>query len=228
VIPYVKRTREVAGTVAKREVVAQALNMAVSGGGFAFIASAMKNYGLADTGGGEIRLTELGRRVAYEKDQKLLEEAKAEAVSHVDLFRDYYAQHGTDVTEDKVGVFLRAKAQADVEEISKNTGGIIKLLKSNLHYMSGVHVEGTSSGQTFEGRQADEPTRSAGRQEGGDSRNVIPINDNLIEFRMGTYLMRFPMDDPQTAKTVIDTLLDNKSKSTSTTSNNAPVEAGNG
>jgi len=204
-IPYVRKTYEVAGELAKREVVADALGMAVKGGGFAFVASAMQNYGLVETGGGQIKVTQLGKRVAFETEPKLLEEAKAEAVSRVELFRDYYAQYGTDVTDEKVKVFLRAKAQADVAEISKIALGISKLLKSNLHYLTGVDVEGASGGgsQAIEARLSDRGT-------GGGQDKVIPIDDNLIEFRMGASLVRFPMSEIETAYDVIPALLKKK------------------
>lgn len=210
---YVKKTREVAGEVAKREVVADALGMAVRGGGFALVASAMQNYGLVETGGGQIKVTDLGKRVAYETEPKLLEQAKAEAVSRVDMFRDYYAQYGTDVTEEKVKVFLRAKAQADVAEIGRIAPGISKLLKSNLHYLTGVHVEGVGGevGRT-EAMQPWDATRRSDRQSGGGTGTVTTVDDNLIEFRMGSSLVRFPMSEIETAYEVIPALLKKKLK----------------
>ena len=217
-VPYVKKTREVAGELAKREVVADALGMAVKGGGFALVASAMQNYGLVETGGGQIKVTELGKRVAYETEPRMLEQAKAEAVSRVDMFRDYYAQYGTDVTEEKVKVFLRAKAQADVAEIGRIAPGISKLLKSNLHYLTVVHVEAARvEGTRIEPMQPWDATRRSDRQIGSGTGSMMPSDDNLIEFRMGASLVRFPMSEIDTAYEVIPALLKKKLKASQET-----------
>lgn len=212
--PYLKKIYSVAGEVATREVVGQALEMAPKGGGFASLVSAMQVYGLVETGGGQIKVTELGKRVAFETDPTELNQVKAEAVSNVPLFKDYYTQYGNDTGEEKVKVFLR-KAGVEVPQLPKLAEWIGKLLKDNLPYMVGVHVGGGLVGSLS---PAPPP------QTGGARENVIPINDSLIEFRMGTYLMRFPMDDAETAKTVISALLDKKSKSLQSGSAGNPGE----
>lgn len=103
-------------------------------------------------------------------------------------------------------LFLR-KVGADVAQLPKLTEGIGKLLKDNLPYMTAVHATGQAPGSTAT-MGGSTPSGTGGGRE-----NVLPMNDNLIEFRAGTYLMRFPMDDTETAKTVISALLDKLSKS---------------
>ena len=111
----------------------------------------------------------------------------------------------------RIGVFVR-KSGADVAQLPKLTEMAGKLLKDNLHYMTAVHVATQGAGTIGAGLTGT-VTSAPAAQAGGVRENMLPMNDNLIEFRAGTYLMRFPMNDTETAKTVITALLDKLSKS---------------
>ncbi len=102
--------------------------MAPRGGGFGALIGTLELYGLVETGGGEVRITELGKSFAYETDEAMLQETRSKVIKRVELFSDYFSQYGNEVTEDKVRAFLRSKGGVDVTQLPQISGEISKLL----------------------------------------------------------------------------------------------------
>jgi hypothetical protein len=51
-------------------------------------------------------------------------------MKNVELFKDYYQQYGTTVSDEKVRAFLRSKGSVDVVQLSQIAEEIGKLLSS--------------------------------------------------------------------------------------------------
>lgn len=109
-----------------RELAAEALGMAVKGGGFLYVVTSMEKYGLIQTGRGRIEITELGKTILFGEPNEV-EQAKKKAVSNVDLFRELYEQYGKDVDLEKIRMFLRHRANVDIEKAQKIAPKVHKL-----------------------------------------------------------------------------------------------------
>lgn len=215
-IDRLRKAYEVAGVNSTREVIAGVWKLEPKGGGFATLIAALQNYGLVETGYGEVRITELGKTIAFEVDKAALDRAKAQAVRNVELFRDYYDQYSSDVTEEKVRTFLRAKGNVDVVMLPRITTEISKLLNKVLPYLATVKVGGELGGALVASVQPVTPA-SPSASTGGVIGTMTPVEDGIIEFRVGALYQRYPISDIVLAKQVIDTLLESKIKKSQTT-----------
>ncbi len=210
-IDRVKKIYEVLGPVAKRQHVAETLGMSYRSGSFGSLIGSMEIFGLIETGGGDIRITELGKAVAFETDDRLLQEAKAKAVGNVELFSDLFRQYGSDINEEKVKAFLRAKASVDVAELPRHADEIGKLLKRVSPYLS-IAPNGAEARSDLQSVAQTVPETPASRGAGGDIARMTPVEDGLIEFRFGATYFRLPASDISTAKLLIDNILNAKMK----------------
>lgn len=118
-----------------RGVLAETLGMAERGGGFAHLVAAMEKYGLVETGGGKIIVTELGKTCLYGENSER-EAARAKAVANVEIFREMHSLQGPDVKEEQIRAFLRQKAQLGPAEAQKAAPDIFKVYKRVANYMS--------------------------------------------------------------------------------------------
>lgn len=105
------------------------------------LVSSIAMYGLADVGGGNIRISELGKLILAGEPAEV-EEAQNKAVRKVTLFADLYDRFGIDVTEEKIRIFLREKANVEVTEANSLASDIGKLLKRNLPFLGPAKVGG--------------------------------------------------------------------------------------
>jgi hypothetical protein len=118
-----------------RAVVAEALKMVEKGGGFAYLISSMEKYGLIQTGGGNIIVTELGKILMY-GDPKEMEQAKSNAVANVELFREIAQKYGKNPQVDQIKLFLREKANVDVAKAQKLAQNIDTIYKKVSNYIT--------------------------------------------------------------------------------------------
>jgi len=137
----------------KREVVADALNMAYRGGAFAGLMSSLEKYGLIETGWGTITITETGKLAIYGLESEK-EIAKSEAVLNVLLFNEIYQKYGTDATVDQFRAFLRQEANMDVTKVGDRAEQACKIYKKASNYIQSTipleqapKVEPASSGR---------------------------------------------------------------------------------
>ena len=87
------------------------------GGQTHHVISSMATYGLVDTGGGEVRITDLGQKVLFGEPDEI-HDAKAKAITGIELFRDIYDTYGYAPTNDQSRAFLRQKAMvSDLQQI---------------------------------------------------------------------------------------------------------------
>jgi len=117
-----------------RELVAETLHMSETGGGFVNLISSMKKYGLVNTGGGNVAITELGKTLLYGESSEA-ESAKKKAVSGVDLFKEMYAQYGKDVQTEQIRAFLRQKANVDIAKAQKIAPKVDAIYKKVSNYI---------------------------------------------------------------------------------------------
>ncbi len=119
----------------ERSVVAGALGMAERGGGFANLISSMQKYGFIQTGGGNVTITNLGKLVLY-GDSTEKEQAKTEAVTNIELFREINQQYGANVSVEQIKAFLRQKAQVDIIGAQKMAPKVVTIYKKLSNYIS--------------------------------------------------------------------------------------------
>jgi hypothetical protein len=121
--------------VMTRDSFAQAIGQSVKGGGFNLLVGSIAMFGLAETGGGEIRYTELAKTILFgESDQK--PKAYEEAVRHISLFAEVYDKYGANFTEDQLRLFLKDKAVVDIAEANSLAQTVGKSLKNHLQYLT--------------------------------------------------------------------------------------------
>ena len=118
-----------------RSVVADALNMAEKGGGFTYLIAAIEKYGLIQTGGGNITITDLGKLAMF-GEPKEVEHAKSKAAANVELFSEIASQYGKNPQLDQVTVFLRQKANVDIAKARKISPRVYKIYKKVANYIT--------------------------------------------------------------------------------------------
>ena len=135
-VKKLKQVRETAGIdTVKRETVAETLHMAKKGGGFTYLIAAMENYGLIQTGGGNITLTERGKLAVFGEPREI-EQAKQQAVLNVELFRDIAKQFGKNPQDDQIKIFLREKANVEIAKAQKIAPRVTTIYKKVSKYIT--------------------------------------------------------------------------------------------
>lgn len=118
-----------------RTVVAEALEMVEKGGGFAYLISSMEKYGLIQTGGGNVTVTELGKILMY-GEPKEVDQARSNAVANVELFREIAQKYGKTPQLEQIKLFLREKANVDVAKAQKLAQNIDTIYKKVSNYIT--------------------------------------------------------------------------------------------
>lgn len=110
----------------KREIFLEKQGLSPEGGRSYAKISALVYYGLAETGEGKIRLTELAKKILYgtENEKKM---AKPEAVSKVEVFNEIFKQFGADANTEQIQTFLRQTAGLDYSESQKESPKLRKV-----------------------------------------------------------------------------------------------------
>lgn len=117
-----------------RILMAETLEMSMTGGGFVNLVSSMRIYGLIETGGKNVKITDLGKKILYgEATEK--EQAGKKAVSSIDLFRELYEQFGKDIQQEQIRSFLRQKANVDISKAEKMAKSIDTIYKKVSNYI---------------------------------------------------------------------------------------------
>ncbi len=170
-IEHLRKARDtVKDRVMTRETFAQAIGQSVKGGGFGVLVGALADYGLVDTGGGQIKTTALGEKILYgEADERM--KAKQTAVRNVLLFADIYDKFGENPSEEQLRIFLRDKAKVEISEANMLAAEIGKLLKTNLPYLKPAPSGGG-------GEKPKVPTDMIGRLETNEY-GIMNIKDEL-------------------------------------------------
>jgi len=121
--------------VMNRDSFAAAIGLSAKGGGFNLLVGSLSMFDLVDTGGGEIRYTDLAKTILFgEKDQ--IPKAMEEAVRKINLFAEVYDKYGANFTDDQLRLFLKDKAVVDIAEANSLAQTVGKSLKSHLKYLT--------------------------------------------------------------------------------------------
>lgn len=106
------------------------------GGRVSNVLSSMGSYGLIDSGGKEIRITNLALDLIYNEDPVELKKLRSKTVLNVEIFNRLYLTYGTRPTEDSIRVFLREKAGINNPEELANTIKVLsKMVRDNFQYI---------------------------------------------------------------------------------------------
>jgi len=172
-----------------RELVAETLQMSMSGGGFVNLISSMEKYGLVETGKKNVTITSLGKSILFgEASEK--EQTKKKAVSRIDLFRELYEQFGKDVTQEQIRAFLRQKGNVDISKAEKMAENIDTIYKKVSNYI----ILAKKLAPTFEG--IDSKGSRFGRRE-IDTQNEEEKID-LLKIQYGNLYIEVPKEDAET------------------------------
>jgi len=118
-----------------RTIFAETLGMAEKGGGFAYLIASMEKYSLIETGGGDIKITELGKLAMY-GDPAEVEQAKIDAVTGVELFSEIAKNYGKIPQAEQIRAFLRQKANVDIAKAQKIAPKVANIYKKVSKYIS--------------------------------------------------------------------------------------------
>jgi len=169
-----------------RSVVANALNMSEKGGGFVYLISSMEKYGLIQTGGGNITITELGKILIYGEPREI-EQAKSKAVANVELFRDLAQKHGKNPQIEQIKLFLREKANVDIVKAQKLAPKVDTIYKKVANYiMSAEKLASPSKESMIMGRTSI----------GGRDITIEPerAKTELLKIQFGDVYIQVPSD----------------------------------
>ena len=131
--------------VFKRSDFAHDLKMSPTSGGFGMLVSSMAMYGLIETGGGDIRYTDLTKSILHGEPNER-EQAKEKAIRHIAIIGEIYDRFGANVTDEQLRHFLRERAVVEISEANSLAIEIGKLLKKLSPYLKQVEQKPTESG----------------------------------------------------------------------------------
>lgn len=176
-----------------RELVAETLQMSMTGGGFVNLISSMEKYGLITTGKKNVTITEFGKSVLFGEASEV-EQTKRKAVSSIHLFRDLYEQFGKDVTQEQIRAFLRQKGNVDISKASKMAENIDTIYKKVANYITHAQkLAPASEGTDFGGSRF-------GRRD-SDTQNEEKVD--LLKIQYGSLYIEVPKEDAETALRLI-------------------------
>jgi hypothetical protein len=118
-----------------RSIVADALGMAMTGGGFTYLMASMEKYGLTQTGGGDVTVTDLGKMLMFGEPNEI-EPAKSKAVANVELFREIAQKYGKNPQTEQIKLFLRERANVDLGKAQKLAQNIDTIYKKVSKYIT--------------------------------------------------------------------------------------------
>lgn len=118
-----------------RDSFATAINMSAKGGGFNLLVGSLGMFDLVDTGGGEIKYTELAKKILFGEPSEI-PKAMEEATRKVTIFGEVFDKYGPNFTEDQLRLFLKDKAVVDISEANSLAQTVGKSLKSHLKYLT--------------------------------------------------------------------------------------------
>jgi len=173
-----------------RSVVADALNMTEKGGGFAYLIASREKYGLIQTGGGNVTLTELGKVMMY-GEPKEIEQAKSKAVANVELFRDIAQKYGKSPQTEQIRLFLREKANVDVPKAQKLAQNVDTIYKKVSNYISSADRLASPSKEPMQ------RTPNLGPSSGRSDMSMQPeqqSKNELLKIQFGDVYIQVPSD----------------------------------
>lgn len=118
-----------------RTHIAETLDMSPTGGGFSYVISSMEKYGLIETvWGGKVNITDLGKIALFASPNER-KQAKNEAVSNINLFKEIFSRYGINPTEEQIRIFLRTEANVDLTKVQKIAEHVYKIYINMSNYL---------------------------------------------------------------------------------------------
>lgn len=131
--------------VLPRDSFASAIKSSAKSGAFNTLIGSMAMFRLGDTGGGEIRWTDLAKQIVHGKGDEVTI-AKEQATRNVTLFADIFDKFGPNFTDNNLRLFLKDNATADIAEANSLAPVVGKLLKKRTPYLTTTKVGGGKKG----------------------------------------------------------------------------------
>ena len=173
----------------KREVVAQTLGMVMTGGRFTSLIAAMDKYGLVETGGKTITITDLGKTIVYGNETER-DEARRQAVSNIDLFRDLHDRYGKELKLEQIRAFLLQTANVDISKAQKTALQIDTIYKKVSKYI-------TTAEKLAPPHETTPMVPSLGRGEKSLQRETD--KSKLLKIQFGDYYLQVPEEGAKDA-----------------------------
>jgi len=161
--------------VQPRDSFASAIKSSAKSGAFNTLIGSMAMFRLVETGGGEIRWTDLAKQIVHGKGDEVTK-AKEQATRNVTLFGDIFDKFGPNFTDDNLRLFLKDNATADIAEANSLAPVVGKLLKKHTQYLT----TSKSGGGDKEDMQSG--TGLGGKGESGTS---APALTGYTDFNLG-------------------------------------------
>lgn len=181
-----------------RSVVAESLGMAERGGGFTNLISDMEKYGFIHTGSGKVTITDMGKLALFGTPPEV-DNAKASAVTNIDLFEELHQLYGISPNVEQIKAFLRQKAIVDVVEAQKVAPRIDKMYKKVSKYITSAE----------EPQMVPPPTSEVSGAGNGRGEIMIPeTKTQPLKVQFGDVYIQVPADanSLESIKLAIDTL----------------------
>src|SRR5438046_2040649 len=125
------RTRNFANT---RQTFADAIGQSPKTGPFGLLIGSIGMYGLADTGDGHVRYTELAKKMLFGL-QNEIDAAKRQAVQNIALFKDVYEKFGKNIDDDQLRIFLRDSGGVEIADAPEKANEVGKIYKKVVDYL---------------------------------------------------------------------------------------------
>jgi hypothetical protein len=161
--------------VLPRDSFASAIKSSAKSGSFNTLIGSMAMFRLVDTGGGEIRWTELAKQIVHGKGDEITK-AKEEAARNIALFGDIFDKFGPNFTDDNLRLFLKDNATADIAEANSLAPVVGKLLKKHTQYLTATKSGGGEKEDMHSG------TGTGGK---GGAGTPAPAPAGYIDFNLG-------------------------------------------
>lgn len=192
-----------------RNIAVQAMGLKEGGRAQQILAS-LDKYGIAQTGGNEVRITELGERILFAGSEEEKEEHLRKAVSNVELYSELARNYGRTPTEQQIRLFLQQTASVDLPKITKTTADVSQKLKDNLTYLASAKVEGEHEREPKGERQSWD-ARPLSASVGGDWMQASTTGMIQITPVEGKPFV-FPLDNIKLARSLVNAVFDDLEK----------------
>ena len=155
-VDYLKKAWESSKSyVQPRDSFATAIKQSSKAGSFNQLVGSMAMFNLVETGGGEIRWTDIAKQIVHGKGEEVTK-AKEQAARRITLFGDIYDKYGANFTDDNLRIFLKDNAVVDIAEANSLAPVVGKLLKKHVMYLTPTKDGGGEdkgmTGQTSQGQ----------------------------------------------------------------------------
>lgn len=163
---------------------ANAIKSSPKSGSFNTLIGSMAMYRLIETGGGEIRWTDLAKQIVHGKGDEATK-AKEQATRNITLFGDIFDKFGPNFTDDNLRLFLKDNATADIAEANTLAPVVGKLLKRHTQYLTPTKSGGGETDNT-----------QSGTGETGDSSKLLTPSSGYTDYNLGDLgLVRVSKED---------------------------------